>query len=307
MGSVLCIGQSAFDITIPLHEPIIENRKYVFDEEIRCGGGPALNAAYLSAKWGLPTFLMSRLGHDTYGDYLQSLMKDIGIKADYLVFPDNYATPHSYIFPNMDAGTRTLFNHPGVLEKVTCPLPEHDIKVIHTDGHEDDWSLEAFERYPNAVSLIDAGSARDEVLRVAKKADHLVCSEDFARQYTGKDINVNDASCCEKALKAIEEINSKTVVITLGENGLLYRENGHVKRMRAFQVNAVDSTGAGDVFHGADLYGLYHNLSFTETLKTAAAAAACSVQKVGAQISIPSLADTQSLISSQDSTITTLT
>ena len=52
MGSIFCIGQSAYDITIPLDGAICENQKYRVTQKEECGGGPAFNAAYLCAMWG---------------------------------------------------------------------------------------------------------------------------------------------------------------------------------------------------------------------------------------------------------------
>ena len=60
MGSIFCIGQSAYDITIPLDGAICENQKYRVTQKEECGGGPAFNAAYLCAMWGEKVELISR-------------------------------------------------------------------------------------------------------------------------------------------------------------------------------------------------------------------------------------------------------
>ena len=70
MGSIFCIGQSAYDITIPLDGAICENQKYRVTQKEECGGGPAFNAAYLCAMWGEKVELISRIGNDTYGKRL---------------------------------------------------------------------------------------------------------------------------------------------------------------------------------------------------------------------------------------------
>ena len=56
MGKILCIGQSAYDITIPLSEPIVENQKYRIEQKLECGGGPAFNAP-ASAECGEPVYV----------------------------------------------------------------------------------------------------------------------------------------------------------------------------------------------------------------------------------------------------------
>lgn len=72
--SIFCIGQSAYDITIPLKEPLIKNRKYRIEKCHECGGGPAFNAACLCAMWGAPVQLVSRIGADHYGEILRKIL-----------------------------------------------------------------------------------------------------------------------------------------------------------------------------------------------------------------------------------------
>lgn len=67
MVDVLCIGHSAYDVTIPLEEVPIENFKYSIKYKIESGGGPAANAAYLLSKWGVSVSYIGLLSDDVYG------------------------------------------------------------------------------------------------------------------------------------------------------------------------------------------------------------------------------------------------
>lgn len=78
MGKILCIGQSAYDITIPLSEPIVENQKYRIEQKLECGGGPAFNASCLCGMWGAGVCLISRIGTDDYGENFVRLRKKTG-------------------------------------------------------------------------------------------------------------------------------------------------------------------------------------------------------------------------------------
>ena len=98
MGSIFCIGQSAYDITIPLDGAICENQKYRVTQKEECGGGPAFNSAYLCAMWGEKVELISRIGNDTYGKRLLEIAAQAGIGTNYLIKDDEIETPHSYIF-----------------------------------------------------------------------------------------------------------------------------------------------------------------------------------------------------------------
>lgn len=289
MGSIFCIGQSAYDITIPLKEAIIENKKYRIYEKIESGGGPAFNAAYLCGLWGADVCLISRLGQDEYGIKLRKIAEKANVNLDYLIPDLEIETPYSYIFSNILNGTRTLFNFPGKLNTINYAYPEKVVDVILSDGHEPEISIGAIHAYPNAISIVDAGTCREDTLKVAKEVDYLVCSEDFARQYTGKAINLYDWKQCLDIFHEIELINKKNVVITMGEKGLLYKQNDKVIRLPSYKVNAVDTNGAGDIFHGAFAYGIYKKMNLLDILKLSSMAAAISVQSFGSQSSIPDI------------------
>lgn len=290
---IVCIGQSAFDITVPIQEPVIDNRKYRIQTEIQCGGGPALNSSCLCALWGAPVQLVSRIGEDEYGAKLKEILEKYGVQTDYLIPDEGVRTPYSYIFVNTETGNRTIFNRPAVFSKIRYSENGLDPDVILSDGHEDEISIELIRKYPEAVSVIDAGTCRETTMNVAKHVDYLVCSEDFARQYTGKAVDLDDWEGCKKIFREVKAINHKTAVITLGDKGLLYEEDGKLRRLHAYPVKAADTTGAGDIFHGAFAYGIYRKLSLVDNLKQSSAASAISVQTLGGQISIPELKTVQ--------------
>lgn len=289
MGTIFCIGQSAYDITIPLDGAIRENQKYQVIHKEECGGGPAFNAAYLCAMWGENVELISRFGNDTYGKRLAEIAAQVGIGTNYLIPDDEIETPHSYIFSNRENGSRTLFNFPGEKKDVKYIYPDIDVSVILSDGHEPEISVEAIHHYKEAISIIDAGTCRESTMQIAKEVDYLVCSEDFARQYTGMEINLDNSKKTCEVFEKVEKINHKHAVITLGEKGLLYRRDGKIIHMPAFKVKAIDTNGAGDIFHGAFIYGMYKKLDFYDVLKISSMASAISVQTLGAQSSIPQL------------------
>ena len=149
--------------------------------------------------------------------------------------------------------------------------------------------MEAIHHYKSAISIVDAGTCRESTMQVAKEVDYLVCSEDFARQYTGKTINLNDPKKACEIFEEVEQINHKHAVVTLGEKGLLYRRDGKITVMPAVKVKAVDTNGAGDIFHGAFAYAIKQQLDFYDVLKISSMASAISVQTLGAQSSIPQL------------------
>lgn len=285
--SILCIGQTAYDITMPIQEAFIENQKYCVHDKLECLGGPAANAAYLCAKWKAETILITRLGKDAYGKKIIEDFNAIGINTDYMIYPDGFETPLSLIINNQSNGSRTIFNHPGKLNKVDIIFPSTKIDVILVDGHELEISLEAIKKYPEAISILDAGTCKASTVELAKVVDYLVCSQDFAKQYIQRECDLSDTNQQVDIMSQLKKLNKQNVIITLGENGLLYEADG-IKHLPAYRVNAIDTTGAGDVFHGSFAYAMYKKMDLLEALKLASMSSAISVTRLGSQPSIPS-------------------
>lgn len=287
--AVICVGQSAYDIVIPYEGELTENQKYRIRDRLECGGGPAMNAAYLCALWGEETYLISRIGEDDYGRKLKKILKETGVRTDYLVKEDGIETPYSIILSNTGNGARTIFNFPGEIRDQHYTYPNLDVSVILSDGHLPKLSIEAIRKYPSALSVLDAGTCRESTMEVAPHVDYIVCSEDFARQFTGEAVDLKNPKLCRDIFNKVKNINQKQAVITLGEKGLLYEESGELRHMPAYPAKAVDTSGAGDIFHGAFAYGLAENMTLTEILKLSSMTSSISVESLGGQTSIPAL------------------
>ena len=106
----VCVGHSTYDITIPVDEYPIENVKYRLKNHIECGGGPASNGAYLLAKWGEKTTLISVVGDDHYGHLVYEDFKKIGANTKYIELHRNHQTTSSYIIANKTNGSRTILS-----------------------------------------------------------------------------------------------------------------------------------------------------------------------------------------------------
>jgi sulfofructose kinase len=120
------------------------------------------------------------------------------------------------------------------------------------------------------------------------KVDCLACSEKFARQYLGgKDEN--------RALQVLGEL-APAVVITLGDHGLVWRRGAESGKLPAFAVAAVDSTGAGDAFHGALALAFARELAWEDSLRFASAAGALCCTRMGARTGIPLAIDVERLM-----------
>jgi len=291
MKKILCVGHSACDITYILKEYPIENRKYKADGTKIMGGGPTGNAAYLLGKYEeIPSYITT-LGKDFYGELIVRELDSVHVDMKNSLMSESYTTPCSMIITNTSNGSRTILNH---RNKNVIP---HDYKIeydsqpeiILFDGHEIELARMALESFPNAMTVLDAGSYKEETVELASKVDFLICSEDFARDYTR--VEKLSEENYEEVFSKMEELNKKTVVITLGEKGCIYRKGGELYNFPAYKTKAIDTTGAGDIFHGAFVFSLAKGYDFVKSIKFSSVCASLSVEKIGGRESIPELKD----------------
>lgn len=294
--SILCIGQAVYDITFPLEEPIVENQKYRIYDRHECMGAPAANAAYLCGLWGVDTSLIARVGADLFGKEILRTLERAKVKTAGIRQELQQKTSISSIIVNKKNGHRTILNAPLQEDYFEPTWPEQTPEVILLDGHEKEVSLAGLQKYPQAISMIDAGTYKSECRELFAAVDYLVCSQDFAFQYTGVSIDVDRKETLEATFEKLAKLNSNHLVVTLGEQGCSYLEDGRIKHAPAFPSKPVDTTGAGDIFHGAFAYGLHQKLPLAEIIRLASATAALSVEKIGGQTSIPTLKEVEKLL-----------
>jgi sulfofructose kinase len=214
-----------------------------------------------------------------------------GVLTD-LVVRGNLPTPLSVILVKPD-GRRSVVNYKGNLEpirhievdlSVNCP------KVILFDGHEPNISapLVQFARTHHIVTVLDAGSVHRGTAELVSQVDHVVASERFGRDFT-------EERNLQKAIIKLNDV-APSVIITQGEKGLIWKRGEQRGRLDSFPVQAVDTTGAGDAFHGAFAAGLAAGKSWPELLQYSNAVGALCCTRYGARPAIPTAQDVRRFI-----------
>lgn len=287
---VICIGHSTYDITLPMNEFPVENIKYRLDKHIECGGGPAGNGAYLLAKWGMNVFIGSIIGNDFYGDKVTEEFKNIGVNIKYLEKLDNHKTSSSYIIANMKNGSRTILTSKDKMIRKLSKDIEEDADLILVDGEHIDTALDILDKNPTAVSVLDAGRINEDTKLLGKKVTYLICSKEFAEEFCNMKITrIDEQFELMNIHKNLEEYFNTNIIITLEANGSFTKIDGEYKLISSVKVTALDSTGAGDIFHGAFVYFIGNNYSLYDSIKYASIAGAISVTRIGSRFSIPDL------------------
>ena len=286
---ILVIGHAAYDMTFPMDKFPEENTKTRVSSRVECGGGPSFNAAYLLGKWGMDVTFAGVVGNDNFGRRLKNQLQTVGVKTTYLQMSDKFPTTNSVIIANTSVGTRTVLTYRPENMKMEDFELGFEPDIILMDGQEYDLSMKFIEKYPNSVTIIDAGRPKEHIIELAKKVNFVVCSKEFAETVTDTKIK-NNASIID-LYKKMENIFPGEIVVTLESKGALYKYNNQIKIMPSLKVKAVDSTGAGDIFHGAFTYALANNYDLEKSIIISNVAGALSVTKIGSLASMPEKVD----------------
>lgn len=286
------LGQCALDFLGKVDAyPPPDVKCEVFDLVIQ-GGGPVATALVALARWGVSCVFAGVVGDDLFGSIIRASLAEEGVETQEVMIRKGAGSQLAFIVAEPGKGRRTIFWH----RPTGPPLRPDDIdyrlirsaKVFHTDALFPEASLAGARSAKDAgvAVVVDAGTLRDGILDLARTSDYFIASETFSRALVGDD---RPLDACRK----LAELGPRLAGVTLGDRGYVALAEGKVIERPAYEVQAVDTTGCGDVFHGAFIYGLLQGWNVDKSLDFAAWAAAMVSLKLGGRAGIPSLAEVQ--------------
>lgn len=288
---VLCVGHACYDLIFAVDHHPGPDEKARARAFISCGGGTAANAAMTAATLGYRTAFAGYLGQDIYGDEHLAEFHGAGVNTD-LVVRGAASTPISAIFVKPD-GARSIVNYKGDTNSLTPGDVEfHGLRprVLLFDGHQPDLAvaMATWGRAQGIATVLDADTVNEGNAQLIHLCDIVAASERFAQEFTG-------AATPHAGMTALAQ-HAPNVVVTLGERGLIWQRGDATGALPAFPVPVVDTTGAGDTFHGALAAGVAAGMAWEELLRYAAAAGALCCTRHGARLGIPTAAEVQALL-----------
>lgn len=296
----VCVGHATYDTTLPVNGYPKENLKYRIQEKKECGGGPASNSAYLLAKWGCDTSFVGVIGNDYYGQCIVRELNYIGVNTEYLEKNSDIETDSSYIICNMENGSRTILTSKSAkIAKLSNPVEITNANYILVDGEHYETAKEVLENNRGAISIIDAGRCNEEVITLGKMATYFICSKDFAEEFTKIKIDSSDRNNLVRVYEILKATFLGVVIITLEAEGSFTKTDTY-KIIPSIKVKAIDSTGAGDIFHAAFLYFITHTNDLEKSIRMASVTSAISVTRVGSRYAIPELEEVLERFSEDD-------
>jgi sugar/nucleoside kinase (ribokinase family) len=297
IADVVGVGINATDTVIRLPRfPTLDSKVEFISSEVLPGGQVA-SAMVACQTWGLRTRYAGRVGDDFAGELQRKEFEKAGVEAHLKVIPGAQSQT-SFILVDQISGERTvLWNRSDDMTIRPEDLQREwvvNAGALLVDGHDTTaaataagWAREA--KIPVIADLDNLYSGIEVLL---EHVDFLVCSKEFPARLTGeKDLL--------RALPAMQKrFANRLAAATLGRDGVLAWHGERFHYCPAFDVETVDTTGAGDIFHGAFVYAQLAGWKLGEQLAFSCAAAALNSTKLGARGGIAPLADIQELMRS---------
>lgn len=251
------------------------------------GGGPTATGLVAAQKLGEQTAYIGVLSDDNGGAFLKKDFEKYGVDTRFLETKSGYRSFTSVIWLAKDSATRTCVFDKGDLPALVLSEMQKqavaESEILMVDGNEMDAAETAclVAKQSGTKVLYDCGGLYEGVERLLKLTDVMIPSEEFALGHTGCD-NVSDA-----AVNLYELYHPEVVVITCGKEGGIIFDGNEIKEYPAFLVDAVDTNGSGDVFHGAFAAAMVKGYSYMECCLFASATSAIKCTGVGARESVP--------------------
>ena len=292
MAKIVVVGSCNIDITVECDrwakpgETIFGNRLTVNP------GGKGANQAVAAARLGAEVKMVGCIGDDVYGQLVLKALKENNVDSTYVkVLPgENSGTAHITVAENDNSivvikAANDLVS-PALIDEAWEAIKEADIVLLQ---HEIPAATNAYvieKCYEAGVPvMLNPAPVAPVPPELLAKVTYLTPNEhEAAILFAGQ------------GKADILGRNQGKVIMTLGSKGVAYAEKGQVYNVPGFKVQSVDTTGAGDTFNGAFAVARANGKSMYESISFANAAAALSVQKLGAQGGMPYLNEVEEML-----------
>lgn len=266
-------------------------------------GGKGSNQAVATSRAGATTYMITRLGKDTFADMALEIWREAGVVPAVSQHQD-HPTGSAFIFINDHTGENAVIIAPGVASTISVADVEANGKLIATADVFVTQLEQPLAPARRALEIAHAGHAitilnpapgaklTDEWLGLC---DYVTPNETEAEILTG--IPVVSLDDAQNAAGALVARGAGAAIITLGEKGALYYNGAESLHIPAFKAGpVVDTTGAGDAFNGGLAAALARGISPEQAVRFAAATAAISVTRHGTAASMPRESEIQALL-----------
>jgi sulfofructose kinase len=286
---LVCLGLSALDQVWRVEGLFAGGSEKIRSFEYSTvGGGMAANAAVAAARLGATTAFWGRGGEDAAGHEMRDALANEGIDVRHFrLFPGGRSSVSGIIVDR--SGERQIANFRGQFPVEANWLPLDALAGTSAVLADPRWPEGAVAMFGKARALgiptvLDGDVADASVFeQLLPLTDHAVFSEPALAGFAG--------SADDEALAGLARFKCRVIAVTRGRDGVSWYEDGRLKGRAAHSVDVVDTTGAGDVFHGAYTLAIGGGLGIAESMSFASVAAALKCTRPGGRAGIPTIDD----------------
>lgn len=293
---VVGLGVNALDLTAIINGyPLPDTKQSMHDFSVQ-GGGMIATAMVACSRLGLKTRYIGKTGSDFWSRLSMRTLTKEGVDTQAVIRGPNSLGQISVVLADRFTGQRTLFTRrPKDYTIDPLELSKEAVisgRLLHLDGVDVVAALQAIKwaRTSNMIVTMDGERIMPGIEDVCKNVDQIVSNPVFLTQLTKTENH-------REALQALAAQGPQRVAVTLAEKGVLGYTQDRFIEIAGFPVDAIDTNGAGDVFHGACAHGELKNWPFEWTLTFAAAVAAMKCRSLGGRQGIPTLIETKHFLS----------
>ncbi len=239
------------------------------------------------------------VGDDEHGKFTLEEFEHEWVDITGVVVDKNCNTNQAFVWIDRVSGKKTVVlnnnNTTGLMPNEVSNRHVTSTRFLHIDGRETEATLSAIElaKEAGAEIVFDGGSPREKTEEILQQVDFPIVSENFC-------FNFLKTKSYEKGLEKLLKYGASTAVITCGVKGSYAANSNGIIYQPVFDVDVVDTTGAGDVFHGAFIYGLLQNWELAKILKFATATSAIKCTQLGGRNGIPNIEKVNQFLQSKE-------
>lgn len=295
MIRIACVGITVMDRLYYVEALPATGGKYVAQNYREVGGGPAATAAVAAARLGAQVDFIGRVGDDDIGAALLSELASFGVNTCYTRCIEQARSSQSAILVD-EHGERIIVNYPSPDLSPSAYWFDHidfsqwDVVLADVRWHEGAKRAFTLARQAGVMTVLDGDMTPQDITELVALSDHAVFSAPGLLRLT-------EVAASAEALTRAKMITNGHVYVTQGADGCQWLENGELRHQSGFAVDVVDTTGAGDVFHGALAVALAQGNTTTEAVRFASGVAALKCTRPGGRAGIPDCDQTRSFLS----------
>lgn len=293
MKHISVIGSCNMDLVVEVERRPIPGETVMGKRMVLSPGGKGANQAVAAARLGAKVYMIGCVGNDAYGTMLKEAMEKSNVCTDYVSVLKNVSTGTAHI--TVANGENTIIVIKGANEKVSEKHIDDAWDIISSS----DIVLLQHEISMETIGYVIKRCYEENIPVMLNPAPYMDIPEEWIQKVSYITPNEHEAALMFKGCTRNEILasNNGKVIMTSGKEGVFYGENNSIVKVAGFDVEVVDTTGAGDTFNGAFAVARSENKNMRDSVKFANAAAALSITKFGAQSGMPYRKEVEELLS----------